>query len=215
MSDIGLALDPALAALAGALLGLVAGYGALRANALFARRRDLAPPRFGALWLGLAVLCGAGALWRFGMTPHGLALVLFGVIALAIVGFDFAHRRIPNEWSAAIAVIGLLDAVVAGRVVEALATGIIGALLLFAFGRLYGMIRGREGIGFGDVKLVVGLGIWLGPQGLIWCFLIASIATAVIGGLVLVLRGLADDPPFGPALLLVTLALLLAGLPPY
>lgn len=208
MSDLG---PP----LAGALLGLVAGYGALRVNGLLARRRELAAPRFGALWLGLAMLCGAGALWRFGVTPHGVALVLFGVIALAVTGFDFAHRRIPNEWSAAIAGLGLIDAVVMDRAVEALATGIGGALLLFAFGRLYGMIRGREGVGFGDVKLVVGLGLWLGPQGLIWCFLIASLATAVIGGLVLVLRGLADDPPFGPALLLVTLALLLAGLPPY
>lgn len=200
---------------AGVVLGLLAGHVALRVNRLLAAHRALAVPGPAILWWGLSGLYGGLALWRFGVSPHGAALAVFGAIAFATVAFDFAHRRIPNDWSLAIAVLGLLDAALAGRVVEALATGVGGAALLWIFGKLYALIRGREGLGLGDVKLVAGLGIWLGPVALVWCFMAASIVTAILGIAALMMRRLSDDPPFGPGLLVAALALAIAGPPPY
>ncbi|MCF4166049.1 prepilin peptidase [Zavarzinia compransoris] len=209
-------MDMAVAApAAGVVLGLLAGHVALRVNRLLAAHRALAVPGLGWLWWGLSGLYGGLALWRFGISPHGALLAVLGAIAFATAAFDFAHRRIPNDWSLAVAALGLLDAALSGRVVEALAAGIGGAALLWAFGRLYGMIRGRDGLGLGDVKLVVGLGFWLGPIALIWCFMAASLVTAILGAAALVMRRLSDDPPFGPGLLAAALALAIAGPPPY
>ncbi|PWR18731.1 prepilin peptidase [Zavarzinia compransoris] len=198
----------------GAVLGLLAGGIAWRVNGVLAAHRDLAVPRLGLLWLVLAGVYGGFALAQAGIQPHGAALVVLGAVALAVIGFDFHHRRIPNEWSLAIAALGLADALARDRLVEAAATGLGGALLLFGLAALYRLIRGRSGLGLGDVKLVVGIGIWLGPLGLVWCYLTASVATVVFALGALALRRLADDPPFGPGLLGAMLVLLLTGAPP-
>lgn len=198
---------------AGAVLGLLAGGIAWRVNGVLAANRDLAVPRLALLWVILSGVYGGLALARFGLQPHGAALVVAGAIALAVIGFDFHHRRIPNEWSLALALLGAVDAYGGGRLVEALATGFLGAAILYGCAMLYGLLRGREGLGLGDVKLVVGIGIWLGPIGLIWCYALSSLTTAAIAITALALRRLADDPPFGPGLLGVMLVLLLTGVP--
>ncbi len=213
MSDIPLfPLEP-LYPWFGACLGLLAGFIAWRVTLALAKARELAVPPLGPLWILAAGGFGAAALWRFGVEPHGAALVVFGAIACSTIAFDFAHRRIPNEWSLAIGLLGIADVAAGGRLVEGAATGAGGAALLWGFGALYGLVRGRAGLGLGDVKLVAGLGIWLGPVGLIWCFLAASIVTALAGAAALLLRRLADDPPFGPGLLAGAMLLLILGPP--
>lgn len=198
---------------AGAALGLLAGLVIWRITGQLARLRDLAPLRGGGFWLALAGGFGALALWRQGMVPHGAALVVLGALAVAIIAFDLAHRRIPNELSLAVAVLGLADAWLGDRLIPALAAGLGGALILWAASALYGRLRGREGVGLGDVKLAVGLGFWLGPAGLVWCYLGASVATLVLA-LALRLRGpLTDDPPFGPGFMAAALVLLMTGVP--
>jgi len=198
---------------AGAALGLLAGLVIWRITAELARLRDLAPLRGGGFWLALACGFGALALWRLGMVPHGAALVVLGALAMAIIAFDLAHRRIPDELSLAVAVLGLADAWLGERLVPALAAGLGGALILWAASALYARRRGREGVGLGDVKLAVGLGFWLGPVGLVWCYMGASVATLVLA-LLLRLRGpLDDDPPFGPGFMAAALVLLMTGVP--
>lgn len=214
MSDIGLFPPGDFALPVGALLGLLAGLIAWRVNLGLAVARALAPPRLGLLAVLAAGGIGAAALARAGFSPHGFALVVMGGIGSAILAFDLSHRRIPNEWSAATALLGLADAFAAGRGWQGLATGIGGAAFLWAFGAAYARIRGREGLGLGDVKLVAGLGIWLGPVGLALCFMGASVVTVVFALGFLLFRRLADDPPFGPGLVSAMLLLLVSGIAP-
>lgn len=198
---------------AGFALGLLAGLIVWRITAELARARDLSPLGGGLFWIVLAAAYGAVALWRHGMLPLGAGMVVLGAIAVAIIAFDFAHRRIPDELSLAVAVLGLLVAWDGGRLVSGLVAGLGGAALLWGASALYGRLRGREGVGFGDVKLTVGLGLWLGPVGLLWGYLGASLVLVVLG-LSMRLRGpLADDPPFGPGYLAVALVLLVTGVP--
>lgn len=214
MADIGSLDLRLLAPFAGALLGLMAGLIAWRVNLGLAAARDLAPPRLGALAALLAAPIGAFALARHGFAPHGAAITVMGGIGSAILAFDLAHRRIPNEWSAAVALLGLLDAFASGRGLSGLASGIGGAAFLWAFGALFTYLRGREGLGLGDVKLVAGLGVWLGPVGLALCFVGASLVTIVFALGHLLVRRLADDPPFGPGLVAAMLVLLAGGIAP-
>ncbi|PWR24684.1 prepilin peptidase [Zavarzinia aquatilis] len=214
MSDIGLFDIDRFAPYVGALLGLIAGLAGWRINIALARARALPAPRFGLPAAFAAAGIAAAALARTGFAPHGYALIAMAGIGSAILAFDLDHRRIPNEWSLATALLGLVDAVATGRGWQGLATGIGGAAFLWAFGAAYAWLRGREGLGLGDVKLVAGLGIWLGPVGLALCFMGASLVTVVVALGFLAFRRLADDPPFGPGLVAAMLLLLVGGFAP-
>lgn len=214
MSDIGLFDIDRFTPHVGAILGLIAGLIGWWINRLLARARALAVPRLGLPAALATALVAAVALGRAGFGPHGFALVAMAGIGGAILAFDLDHRRIPNEWSVATAALGLVDAVATGRGWQGLATGIGGAAFLWAFGAAYAWVRGREGLGLGDVKLVAGLGIWLGPVGLALCFMGASLVTVVFALGFLALRRLADDPPFGPGLVSAMLLLLVSGIAP-
>ena len=95
-----------------------------------------------------------------GVAGGGLAVLM---IAIAIV--DARRFIIPNELTAAALALGFLHAAIHGPVVEALANAALrGAVLAVAFLSLrvlYRWIRGRDGIGLGDVKLAGVAGVWL------------------------------------------------------
>lgn len=134
-----------------------------------------------------------------------LASALFGFVLLFIALVDFRTRLIPDRASFLL--------ILTGPVVlfflhgsDGFITAIIGAALgygifwLVAF--VYRHLRGREGLGMGDAKLLAGGGAWLGPFALPWIILIAA------SGALLVLlasskgKSLHGDTemPFGPAL---------------
>jgi len=95
-----------------------------------------------------------------GVAGGGLAVLM---IAIAVV--DARRFIIPNELTAAALALGFLHAAIQGPVVEALANAALrGAVLAVAFLSLrvlYRWIRGRDGIGLGDVKLAGVAGVWL------------------------------------------------------
>jgi leader peptidase (prepilin peptidase) / N-methyltransferase len=118
-----------------------------------------------------------------GILGAGLALVM---IAIAVI--DARHFLIPNELVLAGLVLGLAAAAVAqpGRwaanVAGAAGRGLIVALLFLAFRALYRRLRGREGIGLGDVKLAAVAGAWLG-----WTAIALAIDIAALSALAAVL----------------------------
>jgi leader peptidase (prepilin peptidase) / N-methyltransferase len=186
-----------------------------------ASRHDLHP--------NLAVLFGAGsavALISAMSLPWPLALASSVLGALMIAGAEVDARTylLPDTvtWSAT--ALGILAASAfdqfepwssAGAAV-ARAAGTATALVLLRWG--YGRIRGREGLGLGDVKLAAAVGAWL-PLALIpFCFALASCA-ALVTVMLARLRGKSIDAlaklPFGaflcPALWLVFYAGELSG----
>ncbi len=86
---------------------------------------------------------------------------------LAVAVIDSRRLVIPDELSALAAALGLVNVSferweeMLAPVLDALIRGTVSAALFFAFRLVYRRLRGREGIGFGDVKLAGVAGIWL------------------------------------------------------
>jgi len=158
--------------------------------------------------VGAALIAGL-AFW---LTPNLLAaglLTVGGWLLLTLAILDARHHWLPDALTLPLAALGLtlgewvLPAPFPDRALGALVGYALLALLAFAYRRL----RGREGLGLGDAKLLGALGGWLGWAILPLLLLLASLA-ALGWALLLRLRGRAIDAgtalPFGTFLCLAT-----------
>jgi leader peptidase (prepilin peptidase) / N-methyltransferase len=152
----------------------------------------------------LAGLLAAYAIWRFGVTwKAGAACVMLWML-LALTFIDFDTQLLPDNLTLPLVWAGLavnlfgLFAPLADAVIGAIA----GYLALWIVYWLFRLIRGKEGMGYGDFKLLAALGAWLGWQMLLPIILLAAFAGAVIGILMIALRGRDRNIPipFGPYL---------------
>ncbi|MGE0022390.1 MAG: A24 family peptidase [Hyphomicrobium sp.] len=136
---------------------------------------------------------------------HLAVSALLAALLIAITLIDVATLRIPDPLTLAVFALGI--AVAAFRGWEALMWGLlaaaIGFLILFGVGEFYRRVRGRSGLGFGDVKLFGAAGVWVGAEGLA-SVLLAGCVAALIALAVARLAGRrvgATTPfPFGPFL---------------
>ncbi len=131
--------------------------------------------RVSVVWFCLVCFCCAG-LWFFSPQPELISLALF--INLAVLSFyDFHYYRLPNLLTLCLFVTGLLHVWFAPR--YSLDDHLIGAAIGLVFfpllNAVYSRVRGRQGIGLGDAKLLAGLGLWFGWQSLPFLLLIASV----------------------------------------
>jgi leader peptidase (prepilin peptidase)/N-methyltransferase len=114
--------------------------------------------------------------WR-GVAGAGLACLTIGIAAV-----DARRFIIPDEFSAAAFVLGLVDAALefpdapGAAAATAALRGIVTALALFGLWAAYRRLRGREGIGLGDVKLAGVAGAWLDWPSIPLAFEIAALA---------------------------------------
>jgi len=118
-------------------------------------------------------LVGAAGVFAIAASLHaargiaGLAGAGLALIMLAVAVVDWRRLVIPDEMSALAAALGLVNVSfeqweeMPAPVLDALIRGTVSAALFFAFRFVYRRLRGREGIGFGDVKLAGVAGIWL------------------------------------------------------
>ncbi|MFV1996502.1 MAG: A24 family peptidase [Acidiferrobacterales bacterium] len=142
--------------------------------------------------------------WSFGVTTTTLAGLLFiwALIPLALIDYD--HQILPDVITLPFLWLGLL--VNAFSIFADLQSAVIGAiagyLSLWLVYQAFKLLTKKEGMGFGDFKLLAMLGAWLGWQLLPLTILLAAFSGAVIGGTYLVLsRHGRDHPiPFGPFL---------------
>lgn len=169
---------------------------------------DLAPPpapvRPVPLAHTAAGLAGAAlAVWLLPPVEAGFALGLW-LLALWVLASDVATYTIPDGASAAIALLGLVRAGLLGPDPAALGWSALHGLGAFAaMGAVrlgHARLSGREGIGFGDVKLAGALGVWLDPLAQAATLQVAALAALALVGLA-VLRGAPADRsaavPFG------------------
>ncbi len=121
------------------------------------------------------------------LSAPGLSGILGAGLALAMItiaAIDARYFLIPNKLVLAGLVLGLAAAAVAqpgqrlANVVGAAGRGLVLALLFLAFRTLYRRLRGREGIGLGDVKLAAVAGVWLG-----WTAVALAIDVAALSAL--------------------------------
>jgi leader peptidase (prepilin peptidase)/N-methyltransferase len=152
----------------------------------------------------LGGLLAAAAIWRFGATPQGLAacVLLWSLLALTMIDFD--TQLLPDTLTVPLLWAGLI--VNLWGTFTALPNAVIGAvagyLSLWTIYWLFKLIRNKEGMGYGDFKLLAGLGAWLGWQLLPVIVLLSSVVGAAIGITLIVFKGRDHNVPlaFGPYL---------------
>ncbi len=136
--------------------------------------------------------------WRLG----GLQLVFFTpfiVLLLVIFLTDMQDFMIPDWASLGGLTLGLVLAFVGTPGLPAAQTALLGASigfsLIWGINFLYRLWRGRDGMGFGDVKLMAMLGAWLGPVSLLPILFAASLAGAVFGIIMICVSRQQNDAP--------------------
>jgi leader peptidase (prepilin peptidase)/N-methyltransferase len=152
----------------------------------------------------LGGLLAACAVWRFGATPQGIGACVFLWSLLALTMIDFDTQLLPDSitlpllWAGLIANLWHTFASLPDAVIGAVA----GYLSLWTIYWLFKLIRGKEGMGYGDFKLLAALGAWLGWQLLPVIVLLSSVVGAGIGISLIVFRGRDHSVPlaFGPYL---------------
>jgi leader peptidase (prepilin peptidase)/N-methyltransferase len=149
------------------------------------------------------LLCAVVAL-HFGPTWQcAAALVLtWSLLTLAIIDTD--TQLLPDDITLPLLWIGMLLAL--GNVFVPLRDSVIGAvagyLTLWSVYWLFKLVTGREGMGYGDFKLLAALGAWLGWQAIPQIILLSSLVGAVFGITMILFRGRDRQIPipFGPYL---------------
>ena len=144
------------------------------------------------------------AAWHFGFGLAALAAMLFLACMIALTAIDIDTQLLPDAITLPLLWAGLLLNL-EGTFVD-LRSAVIGAatgyLLLWGVYQAFKLATGKEGMGYGDFKLLAAIGAWLGWQMLPLVVLASSFVGAVVGVALIVLarRGREVPIPFGPYL---------------
>jgi leader peptidase (prepilin peptidase)/N-methyltransferase len=163
----------------------------------------------------LAAGLSAVLIWHFGSGFRGLTALLLAYFLLAMAWIDAETGLLPDDLTLPLLWCGLLINVT-GLIVplsDAVLGAIGGYLTLWLIFQAYRLITGKEGMGYGDFKLLAALGAWLGWSMLPVILLVASMSGLAIGVL-LQLSGKRKSGamlPFGPFLAIGGLFSLMCG----
>ena len=176
------------------------------------------PLRYPLVEMATAALFAALG-WRFGGQPVALLWCAMGAVLLALALIDWDTTVLPDLLTLPLLWAGLVAAALGWLPGLPLAQSLWGAaagyLALWTVYMFFKLATGKEGMGFGDFKLLAALGAWLGWQAILPIVLMASIIGAAIG-LVMKANGSLREGrfvPFGPFLAGGGLVVLLVGLP--
>ena len=160
------------------------------------------------------VLFGLAA-WRFGASAAGLGALCLLAALVALTFIDFDTQLLPDAITLPLVWAGLMFNLT-GTFID-LHSAVIGAALgylsLWSIYWLFKFATGKEGMGFGDFKLLAALGAWLGWKMLPFIVLASSVVGAITGIALIVLarRGREVPIPFGPYLATAGAVALFAG----
>jgi leader peptidase (prepilin peptidase)/N-methyltransferase len=171
-------------------------------------------PRYPAVELLTAAL-SALVVWQLGSSLQGLAALVLVWMLIALTFIDIDTQILPDDLSLPLLWMGLLLNLNGTFVplTDAVIGAAAGYLSLWCVFWLFRLATGKEGIGYGDFKLLAALGAWLGWTMLPLIVLLSSAIGAIVGLLLILLRGHHRDKPipFGPFLALAGLVALLYG----
>jgi leader peptidase (prepilin peptidase) / N-methyltransferase len=149
-------------------------------------------------------LLSAIVAWHFGFTWQCAAALALTWTLLTLSIIDFDTQLLPDDITLALLWAGLLLAL--AGVFTPLRDAVIGAaagyLVLWCVYWIFKLVTGREGMGYGDFKLLAALGAWMGWQAIPQIILLSSMTGAVFGITMIIFRGRDRQipMPFGPYL---------------
>jgi leader peptidase (prepilin peptidase)/N-methyltransferase len=156
-------------------------------------------------------LLSAWVAWHFGFGAPAACGLLVTWALIALTGIDIDHQLLPDGITLPLMWAGLVAAVVIGPIAgspipvsahDAIIGAAAGYISLWLVFHGFRLVTGKEGMGFGDFKLFAALGAWLGWKLLPLVILLSAATGAVLGILMIVLRGRdrSAPMPFGPYL---------------
>jgi leader peptidase (prepilin peptidase)/N-methyltransferase len=153
--------------------------------------------------------------WRFGAQPVALAWCGFCAALVALAGIDWDTTLLPDNMTLPLLWAGLVASALGWTIAlpDALWGSVVGYLSLWSVYWLFKLTTGKEGMGFGDFKLLAALGAWLGLKMILPIVLAASVIGAVVGIGMKMSAALREGRyvPFGPFLAGAGLVVMLAG----
>ncbi len=153
------------------------------------------------------LLCGLGvpALYlKFGFTPGFFVLTLFSMALLAIFRIDLEKMIIPDAISLNGIWLGFLlssfDLIPFVDWKFSVYGILVGAAILYVPAYLYRLIKGSDGLGGGDIKLMAMVGAFTGVQGVIFTLFVASLSGCLAGLIGFLYKRISSNSliPFGP-----------------
>ncbi len=138
---------------------------------------------------------------RWGLGPVTVEVVVFAWLSLALALIDLEHQILPDVMTYPAIAFGLVFSWFGGLTgfVDSLAGAVVGAALPMTVIVLYKLLRGIEGMGWGDVKYLAAIGAVVGLEGCLLVLVVAAVLGAAVGGaLIIAGRGSGKTAlPFG------------------
>ena len=149
--------------------------------------------------------------WHFGFGMPAACALLVTWSLIALTGIDVDHQLLPDNITLPLMWAGLVAAVAIGPAMgaalpvspqDAVIGAAAGYLSLWLVFHAFKLVTGKEGMGYGDFKLFAALGAWLGWKLLPLVIILSAATGAVLGLLMIALRGRdrSAPMPFGPYL---------------
>ena len=142
--------------------------------------------------------------WHFGFGLAALAALLFVWALLSLTFIDFDTQLLPDVITLPLLWMGLLFNLFGAfaGLHSAVIGAVVGYLVLWGVYWVFKLVTGKEGMGYGDFKLLAAIGAWLGWQMLPLVIMLSSLVGAVVGiTLIVAARHGRNIPiPFGPYL---------------
>jgi len=166
--------------------------------------------RYPAIELLTAALT-ALVVWRFGLQAPGVCAMLVTWFLIALACIDLDHQLLPDSLTLPLLWLGLLASLTGWSSmgsnlpvdpVSAISGAAVGYLSLWLVYHGFRLLTGKEGMGYGDFKLLAALGAWLGVQMLLPIVLLSALVGALVGLTMILLRrrDRGTPIPFGPFL---------------
>jgi leader peptidase (prepilin peptidase)/N-methyltransferase len=148
----------------------------------------------------LTMSCSLIVVAVFGATIQMLFGLVLTWVLITLTFIDFDTQLLPDRFTLPLAALGLgiNSFVIYTSAASAIWGYLIGFLCLWIVYYIFKLITGKEGMGYGDFKLLAALGAWMGPMMLPLIILLSSIAGAVIGIILIKMRGENQPFAFGP-----------------
>lgn len=149
-------------------------------------------------------LLSVAVVWKFGATWQTLGglILVWALIALAFIDFDTS--LLPDSITLPLIWLGLLFNITANftPLPQAVVGAVAGYLILWSIYWLFKLATGKEGMGYGDFKLLAAIGAWLGWELLPVTILLSSVVGTIVGiGMIVLIKHDRRVPiPFGPYL---------------
>lgn len=149
------------------------------------------------------ILCAYTA-WHFGFGLAAVAAILFIWALIALTFIDFDTQLLPDDITLPLLWLGIIANMYGTftSLNNAVLGAIAGYLVLWSVYWIFKLVTGKEGMGYGDFKLLAAIGAWLGWTMLPLVIMLSSVVGAVVGiTLIIALRHGRNIPiPFGPYL---------------